>query len=122
MARILVLEDDSSARFVMAEMLVRSGHEARGAGKPEDAIEGVAMADFEPEVLVADWMLKSDLTGLDVAEKLQARYPNLRVVFITALPTEKLREDAKARGIKTFKFVRKPCEFFDLLDAIHQVL
>ena len=106
----------------MAEMLVRSGHDARAAAKPEDAIQGTLTTDFEPDVLVADWMLKSNLTGLDVAEKLQARFPELKVVFVTALATEELRQQAETRGLNTFRFVRKPCEFFDLLDAIHQVL
>ena len=118
MSRILVLEDEPSQRFVMSDLLNRSGHEALCTPDPKAAIE--AAADFKPEVLVADWLLKSEMSGRDVAAVLRAQDPALRVVFITALPPELV--EAKAADLQPYKIVHKPCEFFDLLLAIHQSL
>lgn len=118
MSRILVVEDEPSQRFVMADLLARTGHEARCTADPRAAIE--AADAFKPDVLVADWLLKSDMTGRDVAEVLRAKDPNLRVVFITALPPDLVEEQASQ--VKPFRMVHKPCEFYDLLLAIHQTL
>lgn len=118
MARILVVEDELGPRFVMSEMLVRSGHEAKAASKPENAI--ALGPEYKPDVLVTDWMLKTELTGLDVARTLKQQLPELRIVFISGHPLEELRPQAK--DLQPVRFVRKPCEFFELLNAIHEML
>lgn len=118
MARILVLEDESNQRVVMADLLRRSGHEVRCTASPRLAIE--AAQSFKPEVLAADWLLRAELTGRDVAEILRSGDPGLRVVFITAMPTGLVESEAGA--LQPFKVVQKPCEFYDLLMAIHETL
>ncbi len=118
MARILVVEDETSQRYVMADLLIRSGHEVRSTPDPREAI--AVAEEFGPDVLVSDWLLKSDLTGRDVAQALRARDPNLPVVFITALPAQIV--EAQASELRPFKVVNKPCEFYDLLLAIHEAL
>lgn len=118
MARILVLEDQASQRFVMADLLARTGHEARCTDDPHAAIQGYE--EFKPDLLVADWRLKHDLNGRDAAEALRALNPNLRIVFITALPLELV--ETQAADLQPFKVVKKPCEFYDLLLAIHESL
>ncbi len=118
MARILILEDEPSQRFVMADLLARSGHEARCTADPQAAIP--ALEEFKPDVLVADWLLKSRMTGRDVAAAGRARDPGLRVVFITAVPPGLVEREAVA--LQPFRVVQKPCEFYDLLLAIHAVM
>lgn len=118
MARILVLEDERSQRFVMSELLIRSGHEAKSTAEPRAAIR---LADqFDPEVLVLDWLLKSDLTGRDAALAIRAQHPNLPIVFITALPADIIAE--QTADLRPCRIVNKPCEFYDLLLAIHELL
>ncbi len=118
MAKILVVEDELGPRFVMSEMLERSGHQARAAARPHEAI--AAGAEYKPDVLVTDWMLKADLTGLEVARALKKELPDLRVVFISGHPIEDLR--SQVTDLQPVRFVNKPCEFFDLLQAIHEML
>jgi CheY-like chemotaxis protein len=118
MARILVLEDEPTQRFVMSDLLARSGHESRCTADPQAAM--AALEEFKPDVLVADWLLKSQMTGRDVAAALRSREPNLSLVFITALPAELV--EAQAADLQPFRIVHKPCEFYDLLLAIHEAL
>ncbi|HOB73008.1 MAG TPA: response regulator [Phycisphaerae bacterium] len=118
MARILILEDERSQRFIMSDLLVRSGHEAKSTADPRAAID--LAEQFKPDVLVCDWLLKSDMTGRDAAIAIRAQYPNLPVVFITALPAGILTE--QTIDLRPCKIVNKPCEFFDLLLAIHELL
>lgn len=118
MARVLVLEDESNQRLVMADLLTRSGHEARCTPNPRTAIE--AAHSFKPDVLVADWLLRTELTGRDVAEILRSADPELRIVFITAMPSGLV--ECEAEALQPFKLVQKPCEFYDLLTAIHEAM
>ena len=118
MARILILEDEPNQRLVMADLLSRSGHEAKCTADPRTAIE--LAEEFRPDVLVADWVLRTRLTGRDAAEMLRARDPNLRLVFISAMPRGVM--ESAAASLRPFKTVQKPCEFYDLLAAIHEVL
>lgn len=118
MARILVVEDETPQRFAMASLLTRSGHEAKATSDPHAAVEGAE--EFRPDVLVTDWMLKSDWTGLDVAEAMRKRDPGLGVVFITAIPQDEAR--TKAAHLETYEVLQKPCEFYELLAAVHKVL
>jgi DNA-binding response OmpR family regulator len=117
-ARILVVEDETPQRFAMASLLERSGHEARATSNPEAAIEGAA--EFRPAVLVTDWMLKAEQTGLDVAESLRRMDPTIGLVFITALPEEEARQ--MAGHLDNFEVVQKPCEFYELLEAVQRML
>jgi len=118
MARILVLDDDADSRNVMVSMLNEVGHEAHGSDDPAHAIQ--AALTFAPEVLVADWVLKPDHTGLEAAEALRAAHPQLGLIFITGRPFEEI--DAEARHLHPYRFISKPCEFFDLFQAVQDVL
>ncbi|GMU19970.1 MAG: hypothetical protein AMXMBFR13_00710 [Phycisphaerae bacterium] len=118
MARILIVEDEVSQRFVMNDLLLRSGHEALSASNPEEAIQ--AGTTLQPEVLVCDWLLKAGRTGLDVAEALRGRDPRLGLIFISALPSDVI--ESKAAHLKPFEVINKPCEFYDLLKAVHATL
>lgn len=118
MSRILVVEDQPSQRFIMSELLERTGHESRCAADPRLAIE--VAETFNPDVLVADWRLRSELNGCDVARILRKRNPELKLVFITAMPPTVIEH--KAKDLAPYHTVRKPCEFYDLLRAIHEAL
>jgi DNA-binding response OmpR family regulator len=117
MAKILVIDDDKDARLGMTRSLNEVGHEARASGDPTEAIQ-VALS-FEPDVLVADWVLKPDHTGLEVAVTLRAAHPDLGLVFITGRPFEEV--DAEARHLRPYRIVNKPCEFYELLEAVQSV-
>jgi CheY-like chemotaxis protein len=117
MAKVLVIDDDLSARHAMTTMLKQVGHEPHASGDPAEAIN--TALSFKPEVLVADWILKPDYTGLEVAETLRAAHPNLGLVFITGVSPEEVEE--KAEHLKPFRVVSKPCEFFRLFEAVQDV-
>lgn len=118
MARILIVEDEPNQRTVMTDLLARSGHEVRCAPDSQGAVQ--LAEEFKPDVLVADWLLRTWLTGRDVAEMLRKRNPDLRLVFISAVPVGVMASEAAS--LHPFKTVQKPCEFYDLLAVIHAVL
>lgn len=113
-ARILILDDDPVARDIFARVLKAEGYEVCAAGTAQEAIE--AGENFEPQVLLSDWMLKEELDGLDVARTLSHRWPDLRIYFITGLPADHLR--GQLNGLSICKIYEKPTQFDPLLSDL----
>ena len=89
MARLLVVDDEQRFRGHLTRILEAWGHEVRAAADDAGAIE--AAAEFEPDLLIADWMLRSSSDGIELAETLRARHPRLRVVLMTGFPSDGLQ-------------------------------
>ena len=118
MAKVLVIDDDPAARQIMAAMLKQVGHEPHACGGLTEAIH--TALTFKPDVLVTDWLLKSSHTGLEIAEALRASHPNIGLVFITGLPDNKVV--SMARNLHPYRVVHKPCEFYQLFEAVQEVI
>ena len=81
MAKILVIEDEVSYCDSLKLILLRAGHEVRIARSSQQGIREVI--DYAPDLLIVDWMLKSDLHGGQVAEQIRAVHPRVKIIVIT---------------------------------------
>jgi DNA-binding response OmpR family regulator len=80
-ARILIVEDDRAFAEVLALALRVAGHDVRVA---TSADEGLRLGtDFRPDVVIADWMLHSDLHGGDVCRRMRAVCPAVKTIIVT---------------------------------------
>jgi DNA-binding NtrC family response regulator len=114
MARVLLVEDEQGLRRSLTALLSSCGHEVREASSPGEAL---AVADvFAPEIVVADWMLKNHLHGLDVLRQLSGLNPRLRTILITGFSSPQLREAALRGGVVAF--LEKPFDFDTLERAV----
>lgn len=118
MARILIVEDEPIPRLILTKVLTRDGHDVRAGGSATEATE--LGKSFNPEILIADWLLTDVNSGLSVAEQLRHLNPALHILFFTGLPTHKL--EIEAQHLRPFRFLEKPCEFQTLRSAIREVL
>lgn len=116
--RVLILDDDPIARDIFARVLKAEGYDVCAAGTAQQAIE--AGTTFAPQALVSDWMLKEELSGIDVARTLFEQQPNLKIFFMTGLPAENLRN--QLNGMSICKIYEKPTQFDPLLIDLAQVL
>ncbi|MBA4111322.1 MAG: hybrid sensor histidine kinase/response regulator [Leptothrix sp. (in: Bacteria)] len=78
--RILVVEDDEAIRGSTAEMLVEQGHLVVEASDAASALRTLAAAPID--VLLTDHGLPG-LSGAALAQQALARWPALRLIFIT---------------------------------------
>ncbi|WP_374586438.1 response regulator [Pseudoduganella sp.] len=76
--RILVVEDNQDAQYLVCEMLHAFGHEVSAAANGEAALELLAGASFD--VLFSDVSLPG-MSGVDLARQALQRQPQLRIVF-----------------------------------------
>jgi PAS domain S-box-containing protein len=102
MGRVLVVDDQESARYVLLQYLESWGVEAQAAENGEQALASVhtAQAQGRPfDAVLLDWRMPG-LSGLEVARRLEAelaqgqlRHP-LSIIMVTGLDRERLLAEA----------------------------
>ncbi len=123
-ARMLVVDDNGTARAVLTGMLTRMGFVVDQAASGADALECVrqaAQAGEDYAVAFLDWRMPG-MDGLEVAQRIRslglAAPP--RCVMVTAHGREELRQAAVASGVTTV--LLKPVSASLLFDTLIEVL
>ena len=109
--RVLVVDDEDAIRMLVRKVLERAGFEVETARDGCEAIERLAVADFD--VLLLDVMMPK-LDGFGVVEEMQRTRPQLlaRTLLVTASHLKSL-QSLPVRGIIT-----KPFSVSDLVDSV----
>lgn len=95
--RVLIVEDESSSRILLREMLSRSGYEPCEA---EDGTEGLAKAeDLRPDVILLDVRMPG-IDGYEVCQGLKENpeTKSIPVIFVTAVLDDELNRLAYQAG------------------------
>lgn len=119
MAAVLLVDDEPLYRECLSLILARAGHQPQAAGGTSSALE-IVDAGLCPDILVADWMLSESLNGLDLADTLRRRCPDLGIILITGYPPEQLRRAAGA--LNRAVILEKPFDLTEFLGAIDDLL
>lgn len=112
-ARILVVEDNPGVRNVLVRQLQRVGHDVTAVSSAD---EGAEMAEMAPpfDLLLSDLVVPGDLQGPELADRLTAKQPNLRVLFLTGY--------AEGMSRLRHRVLRKPLNQKDLFRAVDDTL
>ena len=116
--RILIVDDEPTYREYLDRFLTRDGLEVRTAETGAEAIK--ISREFTPDILLADWMLRCEMHGIEVGEALRAQWPDLRILLMTGFPTADLQSEAARIGIDGF--LEKPFSLEDLSIAVKEAL
>ena len=85
---ILLVEDDEPLRKLVSQILERTGYTVVSASNGEEALRLFDSPEHtEIDLLVSDVVMPG-IGGKALAEKLQARLPDLKVLFISGYPDE----------------------------------
>ncbi len=117
MAKILVIDDESSIRRTLKEILEYEKHEVEVAEDGFEGLEKAEAADFE--VILCDIKMPR-MDGIEVLEKLQEKTPDSTVVMISGHGTI----DAAVESIKkgAFDFISKPLDLNRLMITIRNAM
>jgi len=102
-AAILVVDDESNIRRMVARVLEAEGHRAREADDGRAAI--AAIEEEEPEVVLLD-LAMPELDGLATLRIVRERWPELPVVMMSGRAT--LGDAVQATKLGAFHFIEKP--------------
>lgn len=97
MARIVVADNDLDALDLALTDLRLEGHEVFGALDAADA--EALVTKVSPDVVVLDYRMPPGITGLELAERLVAADPDLRVVIYSNYQKVELRARAAKIGV-----------------------
>lgn len=119
LGKILIVEDETPIREMIAFHLTRAGFEALQAEDCRQARQ--LLADERPALALIDWMLP-DMSGLELTRQLRRDSDNedLAVIMLTA----RADEHDKVSGLEggADDYVTKPFSPRELLARIHTVL
>lgn len=87
---MLIVEDDSDTLEVLEALAEHEGWETRTSRSGEDALQ-ISMR-FRPHVLITDYLLEDDLTGVDVIVGVRNRGLEPKCILITAVLSQALSE------------------------------
>jgi two-component system, chemotaxis family, CheB/CheR fusion protein len=119
--RLLVVEDDTSTRETLTEVLTMAGAEVRGAEGAAAAIQ--ILSDFRPDVLVCDIAMPEE-DGCALLRRIRARGPkgggDVRALALTAFAGEDDRRRTREAGFETH--LVKPVDIEQLIAAVSNLL
>jgi two-component system chemotaxis response regulator CheY len=94
--RILLVEDDEVAMFILQRMIGKLGHTAVCCFDGEQALK---MLDGPVDLVITDWMLPN-MTGLELIEKINTSIKKLPILLVSGMPDKILQEKARIAGVK----------------------
>jgi DNA-binding NtrC family response regulator len=117
--RILIVDDEASIRFSVAELLSEQ-HVVVEAGHAPAAL---GLLEAQPFDLVISDMSMPAMTGLQLLEEVRVRYPEVVFVLMTAFGDERLAVQALKNG--AYDYVPKPFDNDELrllVARVHEML
>ena len=102
---ILIVDDETDIRELVAGILSDEGHDTRTAHDADSAL--AAIADRVPRLVFLDiWLQGSRLDGLALLDEIKIMHPNLPVVMISGHGNIETAVSAIRRG--AYDFIEKP--------------
>lgn len=111
--RVLVVDDESSVRRVVRQILERAGWKVAEAGTSAEAEAVVGGSDEQIDLLVLDLMLQGEEAGLVLARKLLKLRPGLPILFMSGYADLEARLEEMPE-VPT-DFIGKPMSLTDLV-------
>ena len=113
MAHVLIVDDETNIRRVLAAMLKRDGYDVTAAEDGEQAL--AAMGRVPVDVVVTDLVMPR-MGGLDLLRHVASAHPDVPVIMITAHGTVDTAVEAMKAG--AFDYITKPFDQEDLRKVI----
>lgn len=117
--RILIVDDDRDILFLLAHSLKRHASDIEVA----TAVDGqAALAELDKQtfqILITDHMMP-ELTGLRLAENIRAKYPQMRILLMTAYDSKHLL--SQYQEVSVDGIIAKPFKMKDVLALVQSFL
>jgi PAS domain S-box-containing protein len=116
---VLVVEDEDSVRELVRQILEDHGHAVLSARHGRDALLTAERYERPIDLVVTD-VVMPEMGGGELVERLVARRPNLKVLYISGYTDDEVLR----RGVQgsTASFLHKPFTTEDLMRRVREVL
>jgi PAS domain S-box-containing protein len=117
---VLLVEDDPLVRAAAREHLERAGYCVISAASGQDALDESEKHPGTIDLVLTDIVLGGGMLGIELAEKLRERTPQLAVAFMSAYPTRTLLREGRLSPGNTS--LEKPFTRESLLRHVRSIL
>jgi two-component system cell cycle sensor histidine kinase/response regulator CckA len=114
---VLLCEDEAGVRHLVEHVLTTHGYRVLSAAGPLQALE--LAAESHVDVLVSD-VIMPDLSGPELARRLDSVRPGVRTLFVSGYTAETVR--GRGRLPADSAFLEKPFDQLSLLRAVRSLL
>lgn len=97
MARILIVDDDTSYLELASTFLLSEGHEVINAGDGEEALECL---EENPDLVLLD-ILMPEMNGIEVLKRIKNMDVDTKIAFLTQVEKEEVSEEIKTEEYVT---------------------
>ena len=120
MINVMIVEDDPMAQKLL-EIFVSENTGYQVA----HTIESAAMAEFycmtHPiDLILMDVCTAMNVSGLEAAEKIKARFPHIKIIIITSQPECSFIDRARRAGVESFWYKTASSE--EILDVMNRTM
>ncbi len=115
----MLVEDEQSLRLLIANILERCGYTALSAPTAKAALAIWEERRGDIKLLLTDIVMPEDMTGIDLAARLCAQNPELKVIYTSGYPAEAGRNVTLEEGVN---FLQKPCHPLKLAQTVRAQL
>jgi CheY-like chemotaxis protein len=116
---VLLCEDELAVRLLIEHILTGHGYKVIAADGPLDALERAAEPGQEIDLLISD-VIMPDLSGPELARRLDSVRPGVRTLFVSGYTAETVR--GRGRLPADSAFLEKPFDQLSLLRAVRALL
>jgi two-component system, cell cycle sensor histidine kinase and response regulator CckA len=103
---IMVVEDEPTLRALVRKVLERGGYAVIESSSGLAALELWGKTKPHIDLLLTDMVMPDGISGLQLADKLKAQNPGLKVIFTTGYSSELLGKDFEIK--EGVNFLQKP--------------
>jgi CheY-like chemotaxis protein len=93
--RVFVVDDEHVIAFTLAAILKQCGYSATSFTSPLDAL--AAARFIAPDLLISD-VVMPDISGIDLAIQIKARYPKCKILLCSVQPPKIYLRKPAVRG------------------------
>lgn len=112
---ILIVDDDEGIRFTLSEVLAETGVNVLQAAHGQEALK--LLEKHELDLIITDLRMP-EMDGLELLQIVKQRYPNIRVVVITAHGSESHAVQAMKLG--AYDYFAKPFNIDDIIAVVQR--
>lgn len=119
--QVVVVEDQDFLRSLIANYLTASNFDVLSAGSASDAVK--LIKDADPDALVLDIDLGSDITGIDIARRFKVTEHGIGVVFLTSISDDRFLDTDISKEFPKASYLNKrmlsdPATLVEALNAV----
>lgn len=118
-ASVLLVEDDTSVREMVTDILTEIGYTIHMAATPQEALRICANKDLQLDLLLSD-VIMPDMNGRDLSRRVKEFYPDIKILFMSGYTAEIIaRKGFLQDGVH---FISKPFDRATLHNTIQDIL